>query len=116
MSLARDEAINRFYGEVGGLVQAARTKRGFSQVELGAKVELTRSSIANLEAGRQRIRLHILALIADVLRVNLSDLLPDHPLGLEGDGLAEVEKIIDPKTPDNTRRFVESVVSQLTSE
>jgi transcriptional regulator with XRE-family HTH domain len=116
MSLARDEAIDRFYGEVGGLVQAARTKRGLSQAELGTKVELTRSSIANLEAGRQRIRLHLLALIADALHINLSDLLPDHPLGLESDDLVEVEKLIDPKTPDNTRRFVESVVSQLTSE
>ncbi|MEV6831872.1 helix-turn-helix transcriptional regulator [Amycolatopsis sp. NPDC051102] len=112
MTDERDQAIDRFYGEVGQLVQAARTQAGLSQTDLGDRIGLTRSSIANLEAGRQRIRLHILALIADALRMKLSELITDTPLGIKSSELSQVDEFLS-GSPDSARRFVEGVISQL---
>lgn len=56
---------------------AAREKvREWTQRELARATGITRSSIANLETGRQRPPVHIALLIAWVLGVPVTDLLP----------------------------------------
>lgn len=79
-----DEAeIDALYADVGRRVRSARVsitqerREAWTQEQLARKLGLTRSSVANLEAGRQRIPLHILFLIAENLRVPLADLLPE---------------------------------------
>lgn len=47
-----------------------------TQQELATAIGLTRTSIANLEAGRQRIPLHILYAIAEALGVAPTVLMP----------------------------------------
>lgn len=46
------------YRLVGAKIEQTRTMLGWTQQELAAKVNLTRTSITNIEAGRQRILLH----------------------------------------------------------
>src|SRR5437667_8003141 len=76
-----DRAIKHFYQDAGRLVRDARlrTKPRITQAQLADAVRMTRSSIANLEAGRQRIPLHVLVWIAEVLAVEPATLLPDRP-------------------------------------
>jgi transcriptional regulator with XRE-family HTH domain len=50
--------IEPVYRQFGAKVEALRTALGLSQEELAKRVGLQRTSIANLEAGRQRILLH----------------------------------------------------------
>lgn len=45
--------MSRFTSEYGQRVREARVTAGLSQTELGERLSLTRSSIANIEAGRQ---------------------------------------------------------------
>ncbi|MFF3443613.1 helix-turn-helix transcriptional regulator [Streptosporangium sp. NPDC002721] len=54
---------------LGRNVRALRAARGLSQEDLAATVNLTRSSIANLEAGRQNITVAALARVAAALKV-----------------------------------------------
>ena len=65
-----------YYEEVGRLVSKARRGR-LTQDELARRVALTRTSITNIEKGRQRVMLHTLAQIADALGTSISKLLPD---------------------------------------
>lgn len=65
-----------FYKAFGAAVRRARKERGLSQDALAAAVGLKRTSIANIERGRQRLLLHTACDIALVLRVTLVDLLP----------------------------------------
>lgn len=65
-----------FYGEVGRRIRLERERRVWTQDMLSAKVSLTRSSISNIEAGRQKFLLHDLAEIAFAFGVPLSQLLP----------------------------------------
>lgn len=60
---------------VGHNVRELRTASAMSQVDLAEAVGVTRSSISNVEAGRQNITITLLANLADALNVAAADLL-----------------------------------------
>lgn len=89
---ALNRAIADYYRQVGERVTRHRINKGIGQQDLATAVGLARSSIANLEAGRQRVPIHVLASIAAALGLAVADLLPDAPLPV--DELPRVEKFI----------------------
>lgn len=70
--------IEPFYKELGQRIRNVRTTQGMTQEKLGRslKPSLTRVSIANVESGNQRILAHTLVQLAQVLEVELVELLP----------------------------------------
>ena len=68
----RDEICKRF----GKLLAGRRTESGMSQEAFAKAVGLSRTSITNIEGGRQPISLHTLYSMADILGVEPADLLP----------------------------------------
>lgn len=68
--------LDGFYREIGSRIRIEREELGFSQKELADGVGLTRTSIVNIEAGRQHLPLHTLYAIADALGVSVYCLLP----------------------------------------
>lgn len=108
-----DPKIDRFYRAVGELVRAARSAARMTQAQLADGANLTRSSIANIEAGRQRVPLHVFAMIAEALDTEPAKLLPEEfnsapPPDLTKLGLANEEA--------STREFVANVLSQVIGE
>lgn len=73
MNSAQEQA---FYLKLGNNIRDYRIKAGISQEVLGDQLSLTRSSIVNIEKGRQRPLAHTLVEIAQTLRVNLLELMP----------------------------------------
>jgi transcriptional regulator with XRE-family HTH domain len=69
-------SVDLLYRTIGQLVRTARERAELTQEELGARVGLTRTSITNVERGRQKIQVHTLCAIADALGVPCSALLP----------------------------------------
>lgn len=65
-----------FYAEVGQRIRHARDQRGLTQEGLATLVALTRTSITNIEKGRQKLLLHTLVDLATALQVTPADLLP----------------------------------------
>jgi transcriptional regulator with XRE-family HTH domain len=76
MRRPRFEANREFYAAVGRRITKARAG-SLTQEALAKKTALTRTSIINIEKGRQQILLHTLVGIAQALRVPLTDLVPD---------------------------------------
>lgn len=72
-----------FYREVGRRVRSARKKCKLTQQGLAESVSLTRTSITNIEKGRQKLLLHTLADLGEALGVEASALLPE--TGVEPD-------------------------------
>lgn len=72
------QAIEPFYGGFGRLVRARRTALGLTQERLGKGLGtgMTRASVANIEAGQQRVLLHTAIELAAALEIPLADLLP----------------------------------------
>ena len=89
--------MDRFYEQFGHRVRRARQALGMNQEALGHRVGLERSSISNVEKGRQRVQLHMLLEFATALGVPPGDLLPE-----SADPLASV--------PVETRPFVQDVL------
>ena len=79
-----------FYEEVGRRIRDARRKRkpALTQDGLAKLVGLTRTSITNVEQGRQKCLLHTLADIAIALQVEPANLIPTAKASLEKLGAA----------------------------
>jgi transcriptional regulator with XRE-family HTH domain len=65
-----------FYQQLGENIRRRRKHRKLSQERLADLVGLTRTSMTNIERGRQRPPLHTLCEIMEHLQVDIGDLLP----------------------------------------
>ena len=77
-----------FYRQFGRMLAEVRRKKDLSQERLADELGLSRTSVTNIEKGRQPIQLHSLYRIARLLGVEIKDILPspqvfELPLGGE---------------------------------
>ena len=89
------------------MLSDARRKRHMSQETLADSLGLTRTSVTNIEKGRQPIQLHSLYLIARALKVEVKELLPSESAMDAGQEALNVSvskeewlKTMDLKVPD----------------
>lgn len=73
---ARSPYVQLLYALVGERVRQRREELGFTQEELASAVGAARTSITNLEKGRQYAQLDLLADIAKHLEMSLAELMP----------------------------------------
>jgi transcriptional regulator with XRE-family HTH domain len=76
MRRPRYEENRDFYTAVGRRIAKARSGR-LTQEALAKKTALTRTSIVNIEKGRQQILLHTLVDIAQALHIPVIELIPE---------------------------------------
>ena len=92
------------YTMFGSRVRALREKKNVTQEELARRVELSRTSITNIEKGRQRVLLHQVVEIADALDAKPSDLLPKGTPEEAGPALRDdVARVIETLKSENSR-------------
>ena len=72
--------IGNFYKDVGHRVREARLNHipPFSQEALGKLIDMSRTSIVNIEQGKHHIQLYTLFLIAQKLQIDLNSLIPQY--------------------------------------
>ena len=75
-----DVEIDLIYKEFGKLLKKNRTEANLTQEALAKRVGLSRTSITNIEKGRQHINLHMLYVLSDSIGIRPPDLLPDKDL------------------------------------
>jgi transcriptional regulator with XRE-family HTH domain len=68
--------VVKLYAVIGERVARERGRKGMSQEELAAQIGVSRASITQAESGQQRLPLQSLYLIAAVLGVAITALLP----------------------------------------
>lgn len=74
---ARNQPSDHIYEQIGKRVNTVRKRLGLSQEALATQVSLTRTSITNIERGRQGMMVHTLVQLASALRVPIAELLPE---------------------------------------
>ena len=84
--------FNRTLGE---RIREARKRAAVRQDQLARAVRLSRTSITNIERGRQGVQAYLLARIAEVLGCSAADLLPGQAARSPGSIPAKV-KSLDP--------------------
>lgn len=67
---------NRIYALVGKRIKAYRVAAGITQADLAHSLTLQRTSITNIEAGKQKLLLHQLYKICSALNIEVDVLLP----------------------------------------
>ena len=101
------------YNLIGQRLKARREELGYSQAWLADRVGLIRTSITNIEAGRQKLPLHSLYEICLTLDVDPIEVLPT--TGEVGTHERE-EVVIDEKTrrrvPPETAKFIRTLVNE----
>lgn len=102
VAMALDEA--QLYKLLGERIRHLREEYGISQAELARASELTRTSITNVEKGRQKLPIHALYRVCEALGVELSTLLPQHSEVAEVKvarvDIAELAKALPPLAAD----------------
>jgi len=68
---------DRLYAELGRAVLVRRKQLNLTQAAIANKVGISRESVANIEAGRQRVSLHHVYGLADALHLKtIGELIP----------------------------------------
>ena len=85
-----------FYLTFGRMLAEARRKRHISQEMLADELGLSRTSITNIEKGRQPVQLYSIYRIARLLRADVKELLPspavfDRPEYAQGSSVSRSE-------------------------
>lgn len=81
--------IEPIYREIGRNIRTRRRQKDLSQDEVAQLLAISRATLANIETGRQRILVHQIYRLAEVLGAKPTDLMPpqdvtvDEPLSLE---------------------------------
>jgi len=68
--------FEELYLEVGRRLRQARETQGLSQEKLATQLGLSRASVVNIEAGRQRAPMHLLWQLSEALGTDLTLLIP----------------------------------------
>jgi DNA-binding XRE family transcriptional regulator len=76
MALSED----KLYSEIGKKIYKIRIGAGIKQEMLADYLELSRVSIVNIEKGRQRPSIFLLLKIADIFKVNYTELIPSNDI------------------------------------
>jgi transcriptional regulator with XRE-family HTH domain len=67
----------RLYESIGGKIKQLRINKNYNQTELAQKIGLERTSVTNIETGKQKVTLATLYNISRSLDVSLDELLPN---------------------------------------
>lgn len=96
--------MDTFYEEFGRALRECRIKANLTQDDVASKVGLGRTSVTNIEKGRQQVSLHMLYQLADAVDAQPSSLLPPRSEAKEKSELpAELESSLA-KLGDETER------------
>jgi len=70
-------SFDSVYAEIGKQIRQLREKKGITQERLAELASLTRTSITNIEKGRQKLPIHTLYVLANALGAEAKEFLPN---------------------------------------
>lgn len=99
---------DEFYAELGSRIRNARLSLKLTQEQLAALLLLNRTSITNIEKGKQKMLIHTLVELAGKLRVSVDDLLPKKTWSVK----ASANNLLSESNSPQERQFFEMVLKQ----
>lgn len=114
MQTEKNNETNWFYTLIGMKISNQRKALKLSQVEFATRLGLSRSSIVNIEQGRQHTPSHILWQIANILSCSIADIFPSEDDNIMYNTNPNLAKAINNSTQNNEQQkaindFVNSV-------
>jgi DNA-binding XRE family transcriptional regulator len=114
----------KLYKIIGERIAAKRKELGMTQDDLAHSVGLLRTSITNIEAGRQKAPLHLLFRLCTNLGIELVSIMPsnkqvaqNHTLSLDIDGTKEDVPVtingLKDDVSDDTHKTIEELMQKI---
>jgi transcriptional regulator with XRE-family HTH domain len=104
-----------FYAGLGQRIREERIRHGLTQKDLADKVDLTRTSVTNIELGRQKLLVHTLVEIAEALDLVPGALLPQDSPQDQDSGEESLENALQ-KRPADEREWIQSALEAVGEE
>lgn len=73
-----DSSEEIFYKKLGTLIQRKRNVAGMNQEQLSLKLGIKRTSLTNIESGKQTIPAHLLYKLSNIFQSPIEELFPEH--------------------------------------
>jgi transcriptional regulator with XRE-family HTH domain len=94
-----------FYARLGQRIRLARLHRGMTQDALADAIRLTRTSITNIEGGRQKLLLHTFVSLAEALGCHPAELV-DPPGAVQPESVgAHAHEAVPPHSTERDQMF-----------
>ncbi|WP_421945519.1 helix-turn-helix domain-containing protein [Pedobacter sp.] len=74
--MSAKENQSEFYKKLGVSIKRARQRAFLKQEYVAYQLGLTRTSLVNIEQGNQKIQVHALVQLAEILNISLNELIP----------------------------------------
>lgn len=100
---------DKFYVELGRRIRSARLHYNLTQEQLADLVSLSRTSITNIEKGKQKILTHTLVDLAEKLKVPIDKLIP---LSIQMTENEKLNNLLDRNSSPAQRQFFEAAMSK----
>ena len=108
--MSSEQNIDAFYIHVGEKVRFQRKKAQMDQETLSRHLNLSRTTIINIEKGRQRLSLEHAWLTANILAISIEDLLPSRETKTVDDWINEVQKVgVNKQTEKGVIKWISKV-------
>jgi len=109
--------MDEFYEAFGGRLRDARKSAGLSQSDLADRVQLSRTSITNIETGKQHPSLYLAHLLAIEVQVSLNVLMDESIESEKKAGTLRptIERSLE-NYPDSSREWFKSIVLSVDDE
>jgi transcriptional regulator with XRE-family HTH domain len=105
------ELMERLYREFGHILRKRRQAADLTQDDVASRVGLARTSITNIERGRQHVSLHLVYELANAIGIAPHELLPGKAVLLQQD--AELEKTLGKESlAEDAKDWIRRVVSK----
>jgi len=101
----------KLYKKLGENVKKHRTQLGLTQEQLADRIELTRTSVVNIEQGKQHTPLHLLLTMAEVFNINLEILIPNKSdyqsnVQIDDQTFKDIKNVDKPKFEEFYEKFI----------
>lgn len=100
---------DKFYLELGRRIRTARLHFNLTQEQLADLLSLSRTSITNIEKGKQKILAHTLVELSEKLRVPINKLIP---LSIQMSENEKLNNLLDTDSSPAQRIFFEAAMSK----
>lgn len=101
--------LDDFYSALGSQIRRKRVDAELTQEQLADALALNRTSVTNIEKGKQRILLHTFVQIAEILKMDLTDLMP---LSSRIRSSPTVSGVVPKGTTNIQREFLKSIIGR----
>ena len=109
-------SVDKFYEELSERIKDCRLRKQVSLTHMANYLDLSKSTVSNIETGRHRPSIHHLVIMANVLNMELSDLIPSQKDLIQSPSLKTKTAVKEKKVITDDKKTVDKLTQEVLLE